>query len=262
MENNKSYWEVWKLNVHTDDGDPHEAQREWDKFAQERYDEIVNWVLDFKYFDNEASARKYFDNAKNDLAYSASRVISCFHHDVLLLVETDVRSDDEAFDPESDFDICDTAIGSKYESNGDQWWKKFQTTAKADDEDRWEVWSAWVYLDEEDYYKAWAKWEDFIEKSPQKIPNEITSCYSDFDDEESARKFFDYYKEKLLYRLARNGNGEKFMYEVLMLVQTYTSADCDEMDEDDFDIIEWEIANVYIAPKEVTKWWQKLTKRI
>lgn len=257
---NKSYWEVWELTVHTDDGDCNQAQEEWDKYVKEHYDEIVNWVNDFKYFDDEYSARKYFNNAKNDLTYSASQIIiSCFHHDVLLLVETNVRSDDDEFESD-DFDICDTAIGKKGESEVDEWTKRFQATAKADDDNHWEVWLAWVYTDEEDYYKAWAKWEDFTEKCPQKIPNEITARYSDFD-EEGARKFFDYYKEKLLYRLS--SNGEKFMYEVLMLVQTYTNADedeFDEMDEDDFDIIEWDIAKVYSSPQK--KWWQKNTKKI
>lgn len=255
---NKSYWEVWKLTVHTDDGDCNQAQEEWDKYVKEHYDKIVNWVNDFKYFDDEYSARKYFNNAKNDLTYRASQVIvSCFHHDVLLLVETNVRSDDDEFEPD-DFDICDTAIGKKCESEVNEWTKRFQATAKADDDNYWEVWSAWVYIDEEDYYKAWAKWEDFTEKCPQKIPNEITARYSYFVNEESARKLFDYYKEKLLYRLA--SDGEKFMYEVLMLVQTYTSADVDEMDEDDFDIIEWDIAKVYSSPQK--KWWQKNTKKI
>lgn len=254
---NKTYWEVWKLTVHTDDGDYYEAQKNWDKYAEEHYDELVNWVNDFKYFVDEYSAREYFNNAKNNLTYRASRVISCFHHDVLLLVETAVRSDNEEFDQECDFDICDTAIGKKYESEVNEWTKRFQATAKADDDNHWQVWSAWVYIDEENYYKAWAKWEDFIEKSPQKIPNEITACYG-FDDGESAKKFFDYYKEKLLYRVA--SNSDEFMYEVLMLVQTYTSADCDEMDEDDFDIVEWDIAKVYSSPQK--KWWQKNAKKI
>lgn len=250
MENNKSYWEVWKIAFPTDSRGRdayYKVQEEWDEFVQKDYDKIVSWVDDFKYFDDYDSAREYFNRAKNHLKYHSSRVLSGCTFEVLLLVETYVRSDDEAFDEECDFNICDEAFGKKYEKDDDK-----------DDDAYWEVWLAWVYTDEEDYYKAWAKWEDFTEKFPQKIPNEITTRYSDFDDEESARKFFDYSKDKIFYRLA--SDGEKFMYEVLMLVQTYTSADVDEMDEDDFDIIEWDIAKVYSSPQK--KWWQKNTKKI